>query len=119
MVLTLASPRALAAQQPEPAMLAEAVDLRPVLFDSTCLKPRYPDILRQAGIEGYVQLEFIVDTNGAVDTESIRVLSSTHQLFEPRARAAIASCRYRPGSLNGQSVRVRMRRSLNFVLPAR
>ena len=115
--LVNAWPVLLIAQQPESPWLVESVDVRPVLRDSSCLTARYPAILREAGIEGRVVFEFVVDTTGVVDPESIRVLSSTHQLFEMRARVAIERCRYRPGSQSGKAVRVRMTQGVNFLLP--
>ncbi len=118
-ILLVASPLLLKAQQPPPPVPVDSVDLRPVLLDSACLTPTHPDILRQAGIEGRVVVQFVVDTTGAVDSASVRVLSSSHQLFERPARAAIATCRYRAASRGGHAVRVRMTQPLNFVLPAR
>jgi len=118
-VLVVASPLLLAAQQPPPPVPVDSVELRPVLLDSTCLTATHPDILRQAGIEGRVVVQFVVETTGAVDSGSVRVLTSSHRLFERPARVAIARCRYRPGSRSGQAVRVLMTQPLNFVLPAR
>jgi TonB family protein len=117
-ILLVAAPLLLRAQQPSPVPV-DSVDPRPVLFDSACLTPRHPDILRQAAIEGRVVVRFVVDTTGAVDSGSVRVLSSSHQLLERPARAAIATCRCRAGSRGGRAVRVRMTQPLNFGLPAR
>ncbi len=118
-ILLAASPLLLAAQQLPPPLPVDSVDVRPLLLDSACLTPAHPDILRQAGVEGRVVVQFVVDTTGAVDSASVRVLSSTHRLFERPARAAVAACRYRAGSRGGQAVRVRMTQPLNFELPAR
>jgi TonB family protein len=118
-LLLVASPGLLTAQQPAPPVPIDSVGQRPVLLDSACLTPVHPDILRQAGVEGRVVVQFVVDTTGAVDSGSVRVLTTTHRLFERPARAAIASCRFRPGSRGGQVVRVRMTQPLNFALPER
>ncbi len=112
-------PTLLRAQQPAPPMPVDSVDERPVLLDSACLTPIHPDILRQAGIEGRVVVQFVVDTAGAVEAGYVRVLSSTHQLFERPTRTAIAACRYRPGRQGGRPVRVQVTQPVNFVLPDR
>lgn len=44
--------------------------------------PRYPDILRAAGVNGEVLVQFVVDTAGRVAPDSFRILKSTHELFE-------------------------------------
>lgn len=117
-LLLLAAPATLAAQQPSDPMPVQSVEQPPVLLDSACLWGAHPDILRQAGIEGRVLVGFVVDTAGAVDSTQVRVLSSTHRLFERPARAAVLTCRFRPGRQSGRAVGVRMELPLNFVLPA-
>ena len=77
---------------------------------------RYPEILRQAGIEGRVLVEVVIDTLGRAERGSIRILSSTHQLFEAPAREAVANSVYRPGRISGRAVRVRVQVPLNFSI---
>ena len=43
--------------------------------------PQYPELLRQAGVEGRVMLEAVVDTTGRVNRDSVRVVSATHPEF--------------------------------------
>jgi len=81
--------------------------------------PRFPDLLRQAGIDGRVLLEFVVDTAGHVERGSIKVLSSTNQLFEQPAREAIAESTFRPGKISGHPVRVRVQQPINFQIAGR
>ncbi len=80
--------------------------------------PRYPDLLRQAGIDGRVLVEFVVDTAGHVERGSIKVLSSTNQLFDQPTREAIAASSYRPGRISGRAVRVRVQQPINFQIRA-
>jgi TonB family protein len=65
-------------------------------------KPRYPETLRQSGIDGRVLVQFSVDTTGRVDLNSVRVLQSTHDLFTQSVRTALASFRFRPAEVNGK-----------------
>ena len=41
-------------------------------------QPRYPSILKHAGIIGYVDLEFVIDASGRVEPGSVRIVASTH-----------------------------------------
>jgi protein TonB len=70
--------------------------------------PRYPEILRQAGIDGQVTVECVVDTTGRAEPASVRIASSTNPLFEPAAREAVGASLFRPGRLGGHAVRVRV-----------
>ncbi len=79
-------------------------------------KPRYPDLLRQAGIDGRVLVEFVVDTTGHVERGSIKILSSTNPLFEQPSKEVVAASVYRPGKISGRSVRVRVQVPLNFTV---
>ncbi len=79
-------------------------------------KPRYPDLLRQAGIDGRVLVEFVVDTVGRVERGSIKILSSTNQLFEQPTREAISASSFRPGKISGRAVRVRVQQPINFQI---
>lgn len=79
-------------------------------------RPRYPDMLRQAGIEGNVILEFIVDSAGQVEPQSIHVLSASSRAFEAPARLVVLGSRFRPGRIRGVPVRVLVRQSLTFTI---
>ena len=58
--------------------------------------PRYPELLRQAGIQGRVLLEAIVDTTGQVLRDSILVVSATQSEFVAAARQALLTTLFRP-----------------------
>lgn len=79
-------------------------------------QPRYPDILRQAGIEGRVLIEAVIDTTGHAERGTIRVLSSTHQLFEGPAREVVQGSLFSPGRIQGRAVRVRVQQPINFAI---
>jgi protein TonB len=80
------------------------------------VRPRYPDMLRQAGIDGRVLLRFTVDTTGRVDPSSVVVVSSTHDLFAGAARAALLGFRFRPAEVDGQHVRVLAEMPFEFAI---
>jgi protein TonB len=72
---------------------------------TTSAKPRYPEVLRQAGIDGRVLVQFIVDSAGKVDVTTIQVLSSTHDLFTRAVRDVLPAFRFKPAEINGRPVR--------------
>jgi TonB family protein len=58
--------------------------------------PRYPDILRAADIEGTVVVDVYSDARGVPDVNSMRVVSSSHELFTNAVRTALASWHVAP-----------------------
>src|SRR5690349_1430414 len=44
-------------------------------------RPRYPDMLRSANVEGEVLAQFVVDTTGRAEMNTFEVLKSSHDLF--------------------------------------
>ncbi|MFI5279593.1 MAG: energy transducer TonB [Gemmatimonadales bacterium] len=77
-------------------------------------EPRYPEILRQAGIEGNVLVEAVIDTTGRVEAGSLRIISAAHPLFASEAEQVVLASRYRPGRTSGRAVRVRVRVPISF-----
>jgi TonB family protein len=67
-------------------------------------KPRYPESLRQAAIEGRVLVRFKVDTLGLIDPASVTIVSSTHDLFSRAVLSALGGFRFRPAEVNGRRV---------------
>jgi TonB family protein len=82
----------------------------------TQAKPRYPENLRQAAIEGRVLVQFQVDTLGLVDPASVRILSSTHDLFTRAVRDALGGFRFRPAEVNGHRVVALAQMPFEFAL---
>ncbi len=94
--------------------LETAVDERPERLSGPY--PRYPEMLRQAGIEGIVLLEFVIDTTGHVEIETLKVLQSTNRAFEGPAKDVIRRSIYRPGRVRGQAVRVLVSQQIGFTI---
>lgn len=78
--------------------------------------PHYPDLLRQARIEGDVVLDVIVDTAGKVEPASIRVVRATHPGFVAPSRAYVREALFRPARVSGRAVRVLVRVPIAFRL---
>ena len=80
--------------------------------------PRYPPALQQAGREGRVLVEFIIDTTGHLEGASLRVLESSHPGFEAAAGETIRRSVFRPAKVRGEPVRQRTIQAVTFrILP--
>jgi TonB family protein len=78
------------------------------------VKPVYPDLARQAGIEGMVSLKIVINEEGAV--EKVDVLSGELALRQA-AIAAVSQWRYKPLLLQGDPVRVVTTVNVDFKIP--
>ena len=78
--------------------------------------PRYPEVLRAAGIEGRVIARFIVSEEGRVEPGSIRFARSDNQLFEDAVRSALGRMRFIPAQTAGKKVRQLVEMPFVFTL---
>jgi len=78
--------------------------------------PVYPDLLRQAGIEGSVVVEAVVDTTGRVLAQSIAVVAASSPGFIAPARQALLATLFRPAMVGGKPVRMRVRIPYEFAI---
>jgi TonB family protein len=84
---------------------AEQVDRAAVVDSAAPIEPYYPDSLKQAKLSGVAVVEFVVDTAGRPETETINVVLASHPGFARAAREAGFSARLIPALLRGQAVR--------------
>lgn len=78
--------------------------------------PRYPSFLASAGVEGAVYAQFVVDTTGRVEPESIRFTKSDHALFEREVRQVLLRSRFTPAEFGRQRVRQLVEQAFAFAL---
>ena len=78
--------------------------------------PRYPDVLRSAGVEGGVSVRFVVDTLGRVEPASVQVVQTDHAMFADAVRAALGRARFTPAELQGRRVRQLVEQRFGFVI---
>jgi TonB family protein len=78
--------------------------------------PTYPDLLRQAGIEGRVVLEAVIDSTGRVKAASISVVLATNPSFVEPARQALRATLFRPARVNGRAVSMLVRVPFAFSI---
>jgi len=95
---------------PAPPMVKEPQPAPPVrvgpVIDAarSCTLPQYPAVSIRLGEEGAVDLEFLIDLDGRVADSRI-AKSSGHSRLDEAARAALALCRFTPGTLDGKPER--------------
>ena len=78
-------------------------------------QPVYPESLHKAGVEGVVVAEFVVDTSGQVEPETIGIVSTAHQLFSDAVRRALPAARFSPAVRAGRRVQQVVQLPFRFV----
>ena len=77
------------------------------------VKPVYPPLAQQAGVQGVVIIEAVIDTNGNV--YSGRVLRG-QPLLDEAALQAVSGWQFQPTQMNGATVPLVMTVTVNFTL---
>jgi TonB family protein len=90
---------------------------RPVVRDPLSAAPEYPIELEKARVEGFVAVEFVVDSTGHADSTSLRIVSVSHMAFADAVRNALPQMLFSPAELEGRHVPQRVMQVFKFVLP--
>lgn len=77
------------------------------------VKPIYPPLAKQTRTQGTVRLQAVIGRDGSIQN---LVLASGHPLLVPAAMEAVRQWRYRPTTLNGETVEVLTQIDVNFTL---
>jgi protein TonB len=100
---------------PTGQIYAEAVvEEKPELLSGPA--PAYPRLLKEAGIEGTVLIEVVIDTLGRAEANSIRIVQSPNPGFDEPVRDAVRRALFRPARVHGRAVRVLVRIPYKFNL---
>ena len=111
-----------AKQGEAPTVIAEGTDYyefqveKPVSRTANSPSPRYPEILREAGVEGEALVSFVVDETGLADPASFKVVRSTHELFSTAVREALPAMRFTPAEVGGKKVRQMVQAPFSFAI---
>ena len=76
-------------------LLVDQVEIA-VVLDKRSPLPRFPQLLRDAGVEGMARLSFVVDTLGRVEPGTVTVMASTHPAFAVAVQATLPRMRFTP-----------------------
>lgn len=77
---------------------------RPVREKGTTTGPKYPPQLEQAGVEGEVLAQFIVDQEGHVVPSSITIIRTTRPEFAAAVRENIRAAQFYPAQIRDRAV---------------
>lgn len=94
----------------QPRMIGGAVSLYAYLRDNDL----YPEMARQAGVEGLVQVGFVVGVDGMPRDIEVLDVRPRGIGFEEAALTAIAAMRFEPGVQRDKPVPVRMTQVIRF-----
>jgi TonB family protein len=95
----LSSPHSARADDTAPTSLESGTDARPLRK----VKPHYPEEEAQRGIEGWVQVSFVIQPDGTVG-ETLIEDSSGRRAFEKETIRAIGKWAYEPATMNGEPI---------------
>jgi len=86
------------------------------VFQSGCTLPKYPPALKSVGVQGSVQLQYVVGSDGRVERSSIKVVSSTNKAFEEPAIDAVLTCSNKAAKIKGTAVRQLVEQVVRFTI---
>ena len=68
--------------------------------------PVYPELLKQAQIQGRVIVQAVIDTLGRAEPNTIKILQSPNPGFDQPSRNYVLKTLFRPARVHGRAVRV-------------
>ena len=89
---------------------------KPVVPAPGSISPRYPDMLRQAGVEGEVLAQFVVDTTGKAEAGSLKILKSSHDMFVQSVKNALPNMKFIPAEVGGRKVKQLVQQPFTFSI---
>jgi TonB family protein len=78
--------------------------------------PRYPNALRESGVDGHVVVRFVVDTAGRAELDGVTIIETTHPLFADAVKNALGLYRFSPGAIGTHKVRTLVQVPFTFTL---
>ena len=90
------------------------VEEKPAVLSGPTLQ--FPELLRQAQIQGRVLVQAIIDTLGRAEPPSVKVLQSPNPGFDQSAKSYVLKALFRPARVHGRAVRVLIQIPIDFRL---
>ncbi|SRR6266545_3039823 len=94
--------------------MESVVEERPEILSGPQLQ--YPDLLRQAGVQGRVLVQAIIDTTGRAEPQSVKIIQSPNPGLDQPAKNYILRALFRPGRVHGRAVRVLLNLPIDFKI---
>ena len=112
-----------AVAQPSPRVRASSGEVyfefqveRQAKLEASAPAPVYPPMLRSARVEGEVLAQFVVDTLGTVETNTFKVITSTHDLFTSAVKNVLPQLKFSPAEIAAVKVRQLVQMPFTFSL---
>lgn len=94
--------------------MESVVEERPEVLSGPLLV--YPDLLRQAGVQGRVIVQAIIDTSGRAEPPSVKIIQSPNPGFDQPAKQYVLRALFRPARVHGRAVRVLVNLPIDFKI---
>jgi protein TonB len=94
--------------------MESVVEERPEVLSGPSLV--YPDLLRQAGVQGRVIVQAIIDTSGRAEPPSVKIIQSPNPGFDQPAKNYVLRALFRPARVHGRAVRVLVNLPIDFKI---
>jgi TonB family protein len=88
----------------------------PVRIEESYVEPEYPELARQARLEGHVILQAVILRDGSVSEIQVLRVDRPNLGFEDAAIEAVGQWRYTPATQNGRPVDVYLTINVTFSL---
>lgn len=99
---------------PDQVFMEAVVEEKPELLSAP--QPMYPELLRQAGIQGTVLVQVVIDTMGRAEPATLKIIKSPNPGFDQPTKTAVLRALFRPARVHGRAVRVLVQVPFNFTL---
>lgn len=111
----LAAPARISALELGLPNIFNAGDLDHPLISVKRMPPVYPVHAKQEKIQGYVTIQFIVNTRGAVEDVTV-IESNPSGIFDQSVITCVHKWLFKPGAVNGEVVNTLAQTTVNFEL---
>lgn len=100
----------------QPVRIGSAMELDNTNYDPIFeFKPAYPRIAMEAGIEGFVDADLVINEDGKVESFSISNISG-HPSFGTETGKVLSKWRFPPPRIKGERTRIKYLYRINFVI---
>jgi TonB family protein len=81
--------------------------------------PVYPELLKQAQIQGRAIVQAVIDTLGRAEPNSVKILQSPNPGFDQSAKNYVLKALFRPARVHGRAVRVLINIPIDYKITGR
>jgi len=91
------------------------VDTAAARYDGSAAPP-YPPSMLEKRKEGHVIIQYVIDSTGRADLESMMIMESTHDEFSNSVKSTLPFMRFRPAKMGPRKVRQLVQQLFSFKI---